>query len=1039
MPASTEPRNEGGNLNLLDERRSAHASIRGYLYQTCLGVLRWLDLKENEILLCEGDEDLDRFLLGGGAVSEQVKAYTGGLSITDRVVRDSLRNFLLSYVTLRQRGENRKFVFTTTAYEKRTKGLDFDLLEKWRKGNRTSKVLSRVRSLVAPVKNDPKKKDIEEARVWLDKEAEGWKGFMDAVEWSFGAPDLDALRGEIERKLQAERSALSSVVLLDRLIVAVLKASSQKEVEKRILTKTDVDAQVGAFLADLGKAASSEAVRIRSVFEEIDNLRDLLDEGTRELSENPTPGQTLTAAFEVIPFQETGRQEELAFLASWCENKSRHSVLLLTGEGGSGKTRFMLEWCRRLRHQGWHAGFLKRNRESDQILPLVKGTAPRLVVIDYAETRLRVVGPLLVEMGQAPQEGPKVRLVLLARREADWWKNLSLLSGDVAELLTRSEHRSLSALASEDLAERQHAFQNAVEGFAEGLGRQMPKHLNVPHLSGLRFDHALYLHMAALAALQGEQIETAEDALEQTLAHERRFWRSQVEDLELDRPQGNVLVKGLETAVAAVTLVGGTATLEQSQTLLDRVLKPLPLLPHHNGTVLNLLRDLYQGLGGGARHHLDPLQPDLLGEQWIAEALDQDNSLLGRVLDGASPEEGYQILTVLTRLARRRPDKRRWIKAGLHERLEQLGETALDVAISTGDPIGMELADELAGSSSIDVVLRVQERCNEEKYRSSVPLREVAHVVTERGLALLRERRTDLDETQLSEYARLANNLGVRLSNLGRREDALGATQEAVDIRRQLALLRPDAFRPHLASGLNNLGNRLSDLGRREDALLATQEAVEIYRGLARQRPDAFLPDLARSLNNLGNRLSDLGRREDALVATNEAVEIRRQLARQRPDAFLPDLATSLNNLGNRFRDLGRREDALVPTNEAVEIRRQLARQRPDAFLPDLARSLKNLGTILSALGRREDAFQAAEEAVRILAPFFLRLPAAFAPWMSMLVKDYLARSESAGKEPDEALLAPIAEAFRSLSPGSGVGGEIPNPRDTSPARGDRD
>ncbi|MFY9826839.1 MAG: hypothetical protein WAM82_36125 [Thermoanaerobaculia bacterium] len=64
--------------------RSAHATIRGYLYQTCLGVLRWLDLQPNEILLCEGDEDLDRFLLGGGSVSEQVKARSGKLSTLDR-------------------------------------------------------------------------------------------------------------------------------------------------------------------------------------------------------------------------------------------------------------------------------------------------------------------------------------------------------------------------------------------------------------------------------------------------------------------------------------------------------------------------------------------------------------------------------------------------------------------------------------------------------------------------------------------------------------------------------------------------------------------------------------------------------------------------------------------------------------------------------------------------------------------------------------------------------------------------------------------
>ena len=53
---------------------------------------------------------------------------------------------------------------------------------------------------------------------------------------------------------------------------------------------------------------------------------------------------------------------------------------------------------------------------------------------------------------------------------------------------------------------------------------------------------------------------------------------------------------------------------------------------------------------------------------------------------------------------------------------------------------------------------------------------------------------------------------------------------------------------------LNNLGHQLSELGRREDALAAAQEAVEIHRRLAAERPDAFLPDLATSLNNLGKR-----------------------------------------------------------------------------------------------------------------------------------------------------------------------------------------
>ena len=48
---------------------------------------------------------------------------------------------------------------------------------------------------------------------------------------------------------------------------------------------------------------------------------------------------------------------------------------------------------------------------------------------------------------------------------------------------------------------------------------------------------------------------------------------------------------------------------------------------------------------------------------------------------------------------------------------------------------------------------------------------------------------------------------------------------------------------------LNNLANMLSDLGRREAALAAAEEAVRLYRALAETRPDAFRSrNYARSL-----------------------------------------------------------------------------------------------------------------------------------------------------------------------------------------------
>jgi tetratricopeptide (TPR) repeat protein len=64
----------------------------------------------------------------------------------------------------------------------------------------------------------------------------------------------------------------------------------------------------------------------------------------------------------------------------------------------------------------------------------------------------------------------------------------------------------------------------------------------------------------------------------------------------------------------------------------------------------------------------------------------------------------------------------------------------------------------------------------------------------------------------------------------------------------------------------------LSELGRREQALAAAEEATDIYRRLAAARPDAFRPDLAGSLGNLGNILTEFGQFDEALAARREAV-----------------------------------------------------------------------------------------------------------------------------------------------------------------------
>jgi tetratricopeptide (TPR) repeat protein len=173
-----------------------------------------------------------------------------------------------------------------------------------------------------------------------------------------------------------------------------------------------------------------------------------------------------------------------------------------------------------------------------------------------------------------------------------------------------------------------------------------------------------------------------------------------------------------------------------------------------------------------------------------------------------------------------------------------------------------------------------------------------------------------------------------------------------------------------LAGSLNDQSFWLSDLGRREEALAAAQEAVTIFRQLAQARPDAFLGGLARLLNTQSGRLSDLGRREEALAAAEEAVTICRQLARIRPAGDLPGLARSLNTPSFCLSDLGRLEEALAASEEAADIFRHLAEAVPDVFLPFLATSLTNLANMLSELNRDAEASAIRDEAnatVRVL------------------------------------------------------------------------
>ena len=688
----------------------------------------------------------------------------------------------------------------------------------------------------------------------------------------------------------------------------------------------------------------------------------------------------------------------------------------------------------RLSQDRWAWLWLGTDVPAEGLTLLADAAVPLLVIVDYAETR---TGQVTAALRACARHGGGVplRMLLLARTAGDWWERLQASSTPAEELLDGAPVTQLPELEPHPVG-RPEAYRQAVAGFADALPRvpgqqdrdwdRIAGRLATPKLHAPGLASALTLHMTALADLLDTaelpdpapaapgQLRSAGDGPveDRLLKHERRYWIAAA------------AAHGLRPALSEATLTGaltaafllGAADPDGAEALLGRVpgLRDQP--EDRRDAVRRWIAGLYPPVDA---RPWGSLQPDRLAEHFVGTRLAAEPELADRLVPGASPAQAGQLLTTYARAARH-PAFQGRLDAHLTSLCVRHHGTltlpAIDVATQLEVPAPLIAAlRQLTTNPGTprEYLVRMADRLPPASHN----LAEWAVELTQRLAAEARLLATEDPDAFRPYLAGSLNNLSVRLGDLGRREDALAAGQEATGAYLELARARPDAFGPGLAGSLRNLSNRLGDLGRREDALAAIEAATEIYRELARARPDAFRPGLAGSLNNLAVRLGDLGRREDALAASQEATGAYQELAAARPDAFRPGLASSLTNLSSRLADLGRREDALAASQEAAQVYRELAAARPDAFRPGLAASLTNLAADLAGLGRREDALAAGQEATGAYRELAAARPDAFRPGLAGSLTNLSNRLADLGRREDALAAGQEATgAYRELA-----------------------
>ena len=582
----------------------------------------------------------------------------------------------------------------------------------------------------------------------------------------------------------------------------------------------------------------------------------------------------------VVPFR---ARPELDELLRWCTSAGHTAIRLVSGDGGAGKTRLALRLGEELEANGWRPLWVQRCSERDAVEAVHTTGQPCVLMVDYAETRTELVG-LLDDM-TADQDGPDLRVLLFARSPGEWWQQLlASVEEQTGALLEAYSPVMLGPVRA--AGGMQEVFDDAVTAFAQEVGTGRP---DVRLVLSDPDPVVLVVHAAALLAvvdyLSGirpqDQVVSGLEVLDALLRHEARYWARSAAGRGLDLD-----VSVLRIAVAVGCLIGA-----DSETAASVLLARVPDLDsaERRGRVARWLHDLYpSGPEDYAQEQdwLGQLRPDRLAEQLIVGELARRPELIARLFTGLSEARAARALTVLARAALMQDRAVDLLRSAIATDLDHLAIPALLVAVET-NPVMGELLSQVIGGQPVSraTLRRIAEASPYPSFALAAPA------------ALVFQRLAD-DSVNHSERARWLVDLSNRLGDLGRREEALAAIDKAVRIRRRLVQDQPDVFLKDmflndLAATLNNVSARQANLGRREEALAAIEEAVTIRRQLAQDHPDVVLPSLAAALNNQSSHLASLGRREEALAAIEEAVVVHRRLARDRPDAFLPDLAKS--------------------------------------------------------------------------------------------------------------------------------------------------
>jgi hypothetical protein len=502
---------------------------------------------------------------------------------------------------------------------------------------------------------------------------------MDKLGRDIGQATLGAVQG-LDTKLDALTAGLDGLQVLRDGAIRYLDllpgiASSARHIEQTTTQTRRLVEEQALMLADAIE-------RLEEIWKEV--VRELeLVTGFNVLSANQVarlPTSLVIADYGVVPYDDSVGQK--ASLMAWAlDPKTSCSGRIYTARGGSGKTRLALEAISELASiHGWKAGLLPHDAltansghagDADALLDRFfrnRGQSGVLLAIDYAESRSAEIARIARAVLRAKDGGP-IRILLLARQAANWWRELRGTSREV-ELVFDKEPNSI--LAADLPPERRARFvQATASAFSARLSALQPEHDSLAaksweisksiatRLESERSASPLSLVFEAFLLARG--IRGTQSPLIEMAREERTHWRRALGATAPDeRHIPNSLVHAIARCASVLTLIQGSHTtndVDLERTLGKVIEASLAFegVPGSNDLAraehLRLVRSatsqVYRSAITGSET-LQPVKPDLLGEYIVAEQLASVPSLLASTID-VFPEFALLALTICQR------------------------------------------------------------------------------------------------------------------------------------------------------------------------------------------------------------------------------------------------------------------------------------------------------------------------------------------------------------------------------------------------------